>query len=210
MIDFSGTALIDSTVRRSDARDDLCVVTELDKFVAFNFLSVEQAAAIRGRWRSSAGIGCLLPAENFDPPEDHAGETEFEYADILVNDFSDVNDDVGTLYGVRSGHFRCLLDWQPKVNSEVTRLMAIVAPGDWYRTEVKEARAIRELSTALAGRGYDAIALRCKAGDDAEFRLCVDLAAAMHEWTALPIAHLAQSPRDIRNSPFCMTIRQPL
>jgi hypothetical protein len=31
----------------------------------------------------------------------------------------------------------------------------------------------------------------------------------MHQWTSLPIAHLAKEQRNIEGSPFCMTIRQP-
>jgi hypothetical protein len=119
-----------------------------------------------------AALGCVTPAMNFDPPEDHPNEPEFEYVDILINDFSDLNDDVGTLHGVRAGsHLRQQLEWQPKTNPEVTRSIAIVAPGPCHRTEVKEKGAIGKLSLALTERGYDAIAIRCKAGDDAEFML---------------------------------------
>jgi hypothetical protein len=74
---------------------------------------------------------------------------------------------------------------------------------------VKERDAIRELVLALAERGYDAIAIRCKAGDDEEFRHCTAVATEMQKWTANPIAHLARESRDTDGTPFCMTIWQP-
>ena len=206
---FSGTARIGPSPERPGKVDSCSTEARRDAFVAFTHLPPELAITLRSRLPSGTALGCVLPAENFDPPGDHPDEPEFQYVDVLLNDFSNVNDDVGTLYGVRSGHFRQLLGWQPTVNPKVTRSLAIVAPGGWRRTDVLEEEAIRELSIALTKRGYDAIALRCKAGDDSEFGRCIDIATAMHQWTSLPIAHLAKEQRNMEGSPFCMTIRQP-
>jgi hypothetical protein len=104
--------------------------TDRESFVAFPYLSLDVAIAIRPRLFPGAGLGCVIPAMNFDPPEDRPNEPEFGYVDILINDFSDLNDDIGTLSGVSTGsHLRQQLEWQPKINTEVTHSLAIVAPG---------------------------------------------------------------------------------
>lgn len=181
---------------------------ENDSFVAFHFLSEGEASAAHLCVPKGALIGTLLPAMNFDPPEDHPGEPEFCYSDVLLNDFSDVNDDVGTIHGVTKGHFATLLDWQPRINPSVTVLVGIVAPGPlWNRTEVKQIDALPRLAKALQQHGYNAIAIRCKAGDDAEFVDCARFAEEMKRSAGLPIFHLSTKARTIANTPFSMTIR---
>jgi hypothetical protein len=68
--------------------------TDRESFVAFPYLSLDVAIAIRPRLFPGAGLGCVIPAMNFDPPEDRPNEPEFGYVDILINDFSDLNDDI--------------------------------------------------------------------------------------------------------------------
>jgi len=138
-------------------------------FVAVPFLAESDAMLLKQRLPPNVSMAAVLPAENFDPPEDHPIEQEFTWAAVLINDFGGVNDDVGTTDGITRGHLRTLLAWQPRVDRERTSLIAIIAPGPWNRTEVAEPDSLPFLSAALVAAGYDAIAIRCKAGDDSEF-----------------------------------------
>jgi hypothetical protein len=200
----TSTALIASRLSPDGRR----LGEEGDSFVAVPFLATTEVDSLRAYAPKGVGGGTLLPALNFDPPEDHSDGAEFTYSDVLLNDFSAIHGDIGTLRGVAEGHFPTLLGWQPRIDPKTTVLVAIVAPGESLkRTEVKETAALPALAEALARAGYDAVAIRCKGGDDAEFADCITFAEQMTKATSLPILHVARTPRHIHGTPFSMTIR---
>jgi hypothetical protein len=184
------------------------VGTPSDAFVAFPFLAESEAIEARTRIPDDARLGSVLPVGCFDPLEDHPGEPEFRYSDVLLNDFTGLNDDVGTLEGVTSGDFSRLIGWQPQIDHESTVLLAIVAPGRWNRTEVKDTQALTLLATTLVSYGYDAITIRGESGDDEEFDDCCQFAEVMTNASGLPIFYLSRRSRPIVETPFAMTIRE--
>jgi hypothetical protein len=180
-----------------------------DSFVAFPFLDDEMAAqSIRRNLARNTDLAVYLPAENFDPPEDHPPASEFNWAPILVNDFSDVNDDIGTLAGVLDGHFSRLLQWQPRVDKAKTQLIAIVAPGPWNRTKVLEGNSTPILGQKLVEYGYSAVGIRCKAGSDDEFADALSYAVRLAEASGLTLLHVGREARDIGGTPFSLTVRE--
>lgn len=179
-----------------------------DSFIAFPFLDEPEAPAIRQCLSRKTELAVYLPAQNFDPPEDHPPYPEFNWAPILVNDFSDVNDDIGTVAGVQDGHFNTLVQWQPPVEKDKTQLIAIVAPGPWNRTRVGERDSIPILGRKLVEYGYSAVGIRCKAGSEYEFADAVSYAASLAEDSGLTLLHVAREARDIGGSPFRLSIRE--
>jgi hypothetical protein len=179
-----------------------------DSFIAFTLLSGEEAPLVRLHLPQDTEPAVLLPAGNFDPPEDHPAEPEFTWAPILLNDFSDINDDVGTEAGVSHGDFNRLLQWQPTIDSTKTQLIAIIAPGPFRRTKVVESGSIPILGQKLIDYGYSAVGVRCKAGSNEEFADATSYATRLAETSGLTILHVACEGRDISGTPFSLSIRK--
>lgn len=110
--------------------------------------------------------------------------------------------------GASHGHFKTLLDWQPKVDKRVTRLVAIIAPGPWNRTAVEDSNALLTIASALKASGYDAIAIRCKAGDDAEFIEACSYAEDLGTRSQLPIYYVSQTARSVEGTAFSMRVTE--
>ncbi len=166
-------------------------------FVAIRNLTMDQAALLQANLPTGVQIAVWQPAENFDRPEDRPVEFEFAYAPIVLGDFSDLNDDLGTVAGVTHGLLP-LLEWQPHVDKSRTTLIAVVAPGDaWDRTEVKEPASVPLLAEALKRSGYDAIAIKCKAEDEAEFGAVVTLAEEISRVVNLPMLLVSKVRRPL-------------
>jgi hypothetical protein len=72
----------------------------------------------------------------------------------------------------------------------------------------EEPAALDLVAKKFARSGYNAMALRCKAGDDAEFAECVRYAALMAQAARLPMLHVSRSARSVEGTPFAMTIRE--
>ena len=165
-----------------------------DSFVAFSFLSKEEAPLARRHLGHDTEPAVLLPAGNFDPPEDHSSEPEFTWAPIVVNDFSEMSDDIGTKAGVE-GAFGRLLQWQPPIDRTKTQLIAIVAPGPFSRTKLAESASIPILGEKLIEHGYSAVGIRCKSGSDEEFADTVSYARRLSETSGLAVLHVAREER---------------
>jgi hypothetical protein len=179
-----------------------------DSFVAFPFLAEMEAQHVRKILARHTDLAVYLPAGNFDPPEDHPADPEFTWSPILVNDFSDVNDDIGTYDGVSHGDFCRLLQWQPHVDNTKTHLIAIVAPGPLHKTTVAESSSLSILGTMLVENGYDAVAIRCKSGSEEEFVDAASYASRLAETSGLVPLHMAREGRDITGTPFRLSIRE--
>jgi hypothetical protein len=179
-----------------------------DSFVAFSLLSEEEAPLFRRCLGPDTDFAVLLPALNFDPPEDHTAEPDFAWAPILINDFSDINEDIGTTACVTHGDFDRLLRWQPPVDITKTSLIAIVAPGPFNRTKVAENSSLPILGQKLMERGYGAVGIYCKSGSDEEFVDATSYAACLAETSGLPILHVARNERDIGGTSFSVSVRQ--
>lgn len=179
-----------------------------DSFVAFPFLDEPEALAIRRSLSRETELAVYLPAENFDPPEDHPLCPEFNWAPILVNDFSDINDDVGTEVGASRGDFTRLLQWQPPIDSIKTQLIAIVSPGPSRRTTVAEITSLPILGRRLREYGYSAVGIRCKSGSDEEFADAACYAEHLSKTTDLALLHVAREGRDIDGTPFSLSVRE--
>jgi hypothetical protein len=173
-------------------------------FVAFPHAGPNELPTLATLVSESTKVAAILPALNFDPPEDHPSEAEFTWTDLLLNDFGDINDDIGTVAGVSGVHFRRLLKWQPRVDPERTALVAIVEPGPYERTSFLEPASLPILGEALVDSCYNAIAIRSKAGTDAEFHDVASYAENLGNVTGLPILHVSRLPRDIVGTSFTL------
>lgn len=183
-------------------------LSESNAFVAISYLSAEHVSTLRRLIAKSAKVATLLPATNFDPPGDHPSGADFTWIDLLLNDFDDANYDVGTIAGVKSSPFQTQLEWQPRVDPKQTALVAIVEPGPWNRTTVGESGVLPLLAEYLAASRYDAIAIRAKAGDDAEFHDMAGYASELKASSGLPIFHVSRVRRDISGTPFALHVNQ--
>jgi hypothetical protein len=179
-----------------------------DSFVAFPFLSAVDVPVLKRHVSSGTLVAACLSAFNFDPIEDHPEEPDFLWTSILLEDFSDINDDLGMVAGVRGGHFQTLLSWRPRVDPKQTASIAMVAPGSWNRTIVHEGKAIPALAHALAKRDYDGIAVRCKAGDDREFDSVIQFAEVIRHEVELQVLVVAEKVRSIEATPFSLMVRE--
>jgi hypothetical protein len=179
-----------------------------DCFVAFSHLQEEEAPVVRQHLARDTELAALLPAGNFDPLEDHPMDPDFTWVPILINDFSDILDDVGTEAGVSDGGFSRLVRWQPPIDNTKTQLIAIVAPGPFNRTKVAESTSIPILGRKLIEYGYGAVGIRCKSGSDEEFADTLSYAAQLSDASGLAILHVAREGRDISGTPFSLSVRE--
>jgi hypothetical protein len=178
-----------------------------DSFVAFTLLSEVEVPRVGQLLPPDSEAAVLLPCLNFDPPEDHPAEPDFTWAPILLNDFSDVDGDVGTEAGLY-GDFSRLLQWQPPIDSSKTRLIAIVEPGPFNRTQVAESSSTPILAQMLVEHGYCAVGIRCKSGSDDEFAEAASYAARLSEISGLTILHVARESRRVRGTSFSISVRE--
>jgi hypothetical protein len=209
MVFRSGRAAIAVYYRPKFAAAVPTIGRQDDSFVAFPYLFDENdAQLVRDHLAPNTELAAYLSHWHFDPPQDHPPGPEFTWSPILVNDFSDVNDDVGTCAGVSEGHFSSLVQWQPQVDNTKTRLIAIVAPGPFGRTLVAESDSLPVLGQKLVDAGYSAVGIHCKAGGDEEFADAASYATRLEEASGLVPLHVAREERDISGTPFRLSIRE--
>lgn len=173
-----------------------------DDLVAIQFIpGPEEARVASTRLFPGSRLGCILSAWNFDPPEDHSGEFEFDCFAALVNDFQGINDNLGTDIGVRGPHFQSLLEWQPRVNTRNTALLARVEPENLREIFRQNQDAPRMLVETLVSYGYDAIILSANP-DDAH--LLPDFAALMNRIANIPMIIASKKRMATVPAPFDM------
>src|SRR5579863_6186295 len=108
---------------RPFAKLDQTLGNDADSFMAFSLLDEREAPEFRRCLPHDTDLAVRIPAGNFDPPEDHPADPDFTWAPVLINDFSDINGDVGTVAGI-SGDFSRLVEWAPRVDKTKTNLIA--------------------------------------------------------------------------------------
>lgn len=161
----------------------------------------ELADAARARVRPGVRVGCLLSALNFEPPEDHPDEADFTYVAALVNDFRGINDDLGTLDGVRGEHFTTLLTWQPRIDPAKTALLALITPGPLNEVDWRDHGAAARLAATFDANAYDAIIVAGQKYDPAEIKILTHFADEM--------AHALQLPLIIATPSRLVTVPRP-
>ncbi len=208
-VDLSTSEALLATCLHAPFRDLPKVIGSIaDSFIGFPSLDETDVPKLTPHVPPNALIAALVHAENFDPAEDHPPNPDFGWTSILLDDFRDINDDLGTLSGVTNSHFQTQLSWRPRVDPKRTAKVAIVAPGPWNRTTIRESSALPALSRAIAESGYDAVAIACKAADDREFEVVVQYAEEIKREAGLPLLFISRWPRNIERTPFTMMVRE--
>ncbi|MGZ3499422.1 MAG: hypothetical protein ACXWNK_09180 [Vulcanimicrobiaceae bacterium] len=164
-------------------------------------LEVQAAAQ---RLHPGARLGGVLSAWNFDPPEDHPEEPEFQYLDAVIYDFRGINDDLDTLEGVRGEHFNRLLTWQPRIDPAKTALFAHVTPGPLLEVLWRDRDAAARLAATFDANGYDAVILSGHKHDHAEITILTDFAAEMADAVGRPLILATPSRLVTVPQPFAM------
>ena len=171
-----------------------------------NVLEPSDVEAATRLLRPGATLGGMLSAWNFDPPEDHPEEPEFQYLDAVVYDFHGINDDLDTLEGIRGDHFTRLLEWQPRIDPARTALFALVTPGPQYEVGWRDRGAATRLAATFDAKGYDAVILAAHHDDATEVAVLTAFVVEMHAAVELPLFIATPSRLATIPKPFAINL----
>ncbi len=173
-----------------------------DALVAMSWVYEEDLSAVEPLL-GNAKLGTILSAWNFDPTEDYPDGFDLTWATALINDFRGINDDLGTLEGVRGEHFTRLLSWQPRVDKDRTALLAWVTP-EHLEAVSGEPDAAPRLAEAFALNGYDGIILSGGVEDASGMETLTMFAEGMRRGASLPLILATRRETELVVEPFAM------
>ena len=188
--------------------DALSEVRADDAFVAFESVrGANSASAAIAALPPGVRLGAILSAWSFDPTDDHPRDPEFTWASILVNDFRDINDDLDTLGGIDGEHFTTLLEWQPRIDPNITALLAWVRPGPSGEVMYRDADAAPKLGASLDAHGYDGVVLSGLHESDEETKIICEFADRLRAGGSLVLMLARESELNVLPAPFDAQLR---
>lgn len=187
--------------------DMLSEVRADDALATFETIRVHNSSSASVGLPPRVLLGAILSAWHFDPTVDHPRDPEFTWASVLVNDFRDINDDLDTVSGVDGQHFTTLLEWQPRIDSNITALLAWVRPRQRGEVAHRDPVAAPQLGVALEAHGYSGVILSSLHESDEETEALCAFADGLRHDARLVLMLARESELNVLPAPFDAQLR---